>query len=86
MNFHKNIIKKLDIYNPNKHMQTPKETFKIGIAQFITGLVSIFTLGRYGSGLAANVIGDVIVTCIHKRDVRKEENDKRKDCEDENSI
>jgi len=66
MNIRK-IIKQLDIYDPNRHMQTPRETFRIGIAHTITGLVAILTLGRYSSGLAANVIGDVVVDCIHKR-------------------
>jgi len=60
-------IKKLDIYNPNRHMQTPKETFIIGVAQFITGLVSILSVGRYGSGLAANVIGDIMLELIQRR-------------------
>jgi len=66
------IKKQLGIYNPNRHMQTPRETFQIGIAQVITGFIAILTMGRYGSGLAANIIGDVMIKCIHKRQAKRE--------------
>jgi len=70
-------IKKLDIYNPNKHMQTPRETFEIGVAEIITGLISVLSLGRYGSGLAANTISKIVIKCIHKRQAKSENESRR---------
>jgi len=67
-----NLRKQLDIYNPNKHMQTPKETFRIGVAHMVTGFIAVITLGRYSSGLVANIIGDVMINCIHKRQTVRE--------------
>lgn len=69
-----NIIKRLDIYNPNKHMQVPRETFRIGIAEVIRGLVAVLSLGRYSSGLSADVIMEVISECLKKRAAAREKN------------